>query len=1245
MGHRGSDAGGRAGAGGFDYQARVGAYSATHVLAGTGAPPLHQLWHGPLRRIDLETGRGADDVGLAPHAGPPVTLQCKTTIQLSKGEGSEFGKTIIQFVQHHSHPGQENDVLVLATTTAASANVRTHLRRLLDRLRTADPASPPQQVAANAKERAAYTTLAGHIDRAWTSRHDRLPTQVERRRLLHRCHVIELDVNPGGTDESAARERMRGLVTPPAHGDATWDILIAFCSRLAADGAGADRAALEHQLRGRETRLATAVDIRPDVERLESVTTATLGILESGGVAIPTPAGEVDLDRPIITELVGKTTSESLLVTGDPGIGKTVALHHLVRDRVTAGTPTLYMSVGDTAAASLGQLRTELGLDRELVDVMARWAPGVQKLLVVDGLDAARTGAQATLWRTVIDQAAALDDWAVVASIRSWDLQHSTRLPRSFPAQPLDVTLLAEHELDQVAAGWPQLGQLVASAPPELERVLRNPFNLRMAAELLCEGATIGQLSQVSDQLQLLDQYWTRRVAEGVTGIARTQVLTTFCSHAVDHRSMTVPANVLTAGDTSAGTHLAALLSRGVLSDAAPVAGVPGVGAVRMTHHVLFDYAVATTLFAASEDTLLARLRNDPDLSLFARPAIAMHMERLWPADTGVFWDAAHRLAQTPAVPRLVTAAGAEIAARRATSVDDLVPVVEAASPAPGSEAAQRLLQYVAIAVTIRLDDTPDADVSVWAGVAGLLAAEVAARELPLRILLSTLTLDHRDRLELDDLATCGAAARRHLAHVWTLPPSRLAGHAIRMVAATAEAAPAETASLLRQALQPDHLADRGPAELHALTRTIPTLAPLTPAFVEDLFAAVMVHTEPSTEATDFGTAVLPMQSNRRQDVDHAKWALVDSFGTFLDAAPTHAVNAVARILTGSSNEMEEAAGSVAGRTVVIVSDGSRRFDVTGLRSDRDVTGLLAKLEDHLAKLEHGPAIQKILDHLAAWPTPAGIWRSVLTAACRNGELATELMPLDALITTCTLPDLTGPLAALATTAFPSRPREERRVVEDAVMAMTATDEPDTPAAYAEAERHHRLLLALDPAAITRAAVRAARTAISPPPAPDRVPERLPEDHFTPELTASGDPSAWAMIERLQRFASDHLNARPADEAVASSRTDVEGLLEATGAKTLSEPVREAAEDVLARSVEIWTRRAAELDAADVDLARTVLLVSSRNARPRPTTDEASDIVVIPPRATQRGSARARTACRDEGVMPRRREVSTERAG
>lgn len=126
MGHRGSDAGGRAGAGGFDYQARVGAYLATHVLAGTGAPPLHQLWHGPLRRIDLETGRGADDVGLAPHAGPPVALRCKTTIQLSKGEGSEFGKTIVQFVQHHNHPGQEKDVLVLATTTAASANVRTH---------------------------------------------------------------------------------------------------------------------------------------------------------------------------------------------------------------------------------------------------------------------------------------------------------------------------------------------------------------------------------------------------------------------------------------------------------------------------------------------------------------------------------------------------------------------------------------------------------------------------------------------------------------------------------------------------------------------------------------------------------------------------------------------------------------------------------------------------------------------------------------------------------------------------------------------------------------------------------------------------------------------------------------------------------------------------------------------------------------------------------------------------------------
>jgi hypothetical protein len=85
-----SEGGGRTGAGGFDYQHRVAAWFATHVLAGSSVAPIDQPWRGQLRRVDLETGEPIDDVRLAPSEGADTALQCKRTIQLAQAVSSEL---------------------------------------------------------------------------------------------------------------------------------------------------------------------------------------------------------------------------------------------------------------------------------------------------------------------------------------------------------------------------------------------------------------------------------------------------------------------------------------------------------------------------------------------------------------------------------------------------------------------------------------------------------------------------------------------------------------------------------------------------------------------------------------------------------------------------------------------------------------------------------------------------------------------------------------------------------------------------------------------------------------------------------------------------------------------------------------------------------------------------------------------------------------------------------------------------
>ena len=46
-----------------------------------------------------------------------------------------------------------------------------------------------------------------------------------------------------------------------------------------------------------------------------------------------------------------------------------------LRRFVAEGRPVLFLSVGTTAATSFGQLRNELGLEHDFLQVLAQWSP------------------------------------------------------------------------------------------------------------------------------------------------------------------------------------------------------------------------------------------------------------------------------------------------------------------------------------------------------------------------------------------------------------------------------------------------------------------------------------------------------------------------------------------------------------------------------------------------------------------------------------------------------------------------------------------------------------------------------------------------------------------------------------------------------------------------------------------------------------------------------------------------------
>lgn len=312
---------------------------------------------------------------------------------------------------------------------------------------------------------------------------------------------------------------------------------------------------LQQYLTSKQINLVGVVELQADVNKLRLLTARELDRLDGGLVAIPGPDGDISIARDIITQVEVGAAAGPVLVTGEPGSGKTVSVHHLARNIQAGGGEVAFLVVGSIKAGSLGELRNELGLEAALFDVLAQWQPGTRKTLIIDSLDAARGDGQPDLWRQVIDYVrTSLPDWQLVATVRSWDLQHSKHLTRLFPYPPVTVADLNDDELTSAATGWPQLEDLVTNAPPTLLTLIRNPYNLRLAADLLVSGFPLGTLSGLDSQIQLLDTYWEQRVTSGTGGNVRDVVAHRVARRALDQHAMTVDSAAIVVGDVGAST-------------------------------------------------------------------------------------------------------------------------------------------------------------------------------------------------------------------------------------------------------------------------------------------------------------------------------------------------------------------------------------------------------------------------------------------------------------------------------------------------------------------------------------------------------------------------------------------------------------------------------------------------------------------------------------------------------------------
>ncbi|WP_136661408.1 hypothetical protein [Nitratireductor sp. XY-223] len=808
----------------MDFQAEVGTWLAAHLLARMPVGGRFGLANTALPvSIQLETGDGLDDIRLEQDDASRIDLQSKTSAGLARSPKSPLGKTISQLARlmiDARDAGVAIDPAKARAVLAVAADAPRTLDALERGCRAFDLGGSWDTTKAgrSSAERDALDLFEMHARIAWASMSATPPTDDDLVMMAGLFRIARFSMNECEENWREASRLIGGrLYGSQASGDAPLRDLKGIIRSMIGNGAPADRAGLLRELRRLGHKDVGAADYTADLGRLSATTGAELARL-AGHTRLPI-AGGISIARASDGPLRAAVASGSLIVIGEPGAGKTGALVTLAETRRAAGDTVVFLSVDRFPGVGIAaNLQSELGLEHPLVDVLSA-APGLgAKLLIIEALDAARGGPAEGVFAQLIETlGASATDWTIIASIRSFDLCNGRRFRDAMPGSPPDqafaepglanvrhfqVPRLAEEDLDAAGAAAADLGSLLAAAPEKLHDLLRNVFNLSLAAQLLSDGAKPDSIRTVATQSDLIDAYEDGRLI----GTSLHEAAAATVGAMVSRRRLAVRKVVVGHGQ------LDTVIQTGVLTDSGDL--------VSFAHHVLFDH-VAGRFFLEWDDPtrLIGQLGGDSSIALMLAPALRFAIERLWRHDAdgkAQVWCLVAEIYADAAVDPVLANVALRTAIERVATPSDVAGLVALIAARPNDEALVTMLSRLARFVGLAVDTAGTivaSEAIAWAQVADA-AIATGSRGLSdaTRVLLHTM-FDKGDLTEAELLDVFGRAAPALLAFAWAADPpmQQTATNSIRFVGKSFASDPAASRTLLDRMLRDPHFSAHVP--------------------------------------------------------------------------------------------------------------------------------------------------------------------------------------------------------------------------------------------------------------------------------------------------------------------------------------------------------------------------------------------------------------------------------------------------
>ncbi|MBQ1500389.1 MAG: ATP-binding protein [Sphingomonas sp.] len=1054
--------GGNATASGILYQGGVGALFAAHLLTEMQLGNVFGLTNARIKAIRFETSAPVDDILIETDQGGFVAIQAKATVSMSSTISSVLGSVADQFVRHwiatKRSAGSEpwarpldpsRDRLVLVYGPGSGGTVA-RLAQALHGLRPDGPAG---------KLRDAFEEL---IRIAFTANGETAADE-DVAGLIACIDLLELD--PADRDRALAIEQLTPLFGSRDEANRGLDVLTQIAIEQMKRRGGFDSAILRTELARHGMAPGAAPTFARAIDALRAYSAATTEQLAAYEQLVPKEGNAFTLPRDCLPDILAAARTGSLVLTGEPGSGKSGVLNALARALTTDGAPVVTLAVDRLPVATLGELSDQLGLEHPLTDVLANWPGTGPAYLVIDALDATRGGPAEAVFKALIANTLGLagSRWRVIVSIRSFDLRLGRQFRDLFKGPPPSAALAdpafamvrhvsipewTDQEFAAILERSPDIGTAIAASGAPLAALARVPFNTRLLADLLSTGTPPDAFAGIATQASLLAYFWRERVDAQGSGAALTLGAT--ISAMLAKGSLHAPANDI--AKQSAAGDLDTMEREGVLVRS------NGGRDLAFRHHILFDFAASRLVLDPADPAALAATLVGP-AALALAPALGFVLNEAWTADPGHgdFWRIALAVTGDSAADPIARSVIARQAAELPVERSDTDALVEAMRRDDMRHAAVRVLRNLLGALSVRAEDGATVVLPPWVNVAAALPALIAMGwDEPigaLRVLLHILL--QRDTLDTGDRAKLGQVARAFLV-IALEKPVAFPQAAIGFVGKTYDTDIAASRDALGALLTPERLDQHASTDAPALAHEISAISAADPDFAAAIYRQLFTYDVTDEATTSLGNSqILSLTSTRRQDYSIARYALAEAFPAFLAAHPPAAIAAMVAAIecqaareTGADLAVVEPVATTAG-TFPLVADHSFvwAWDIED-RHPSDAEKLLQATTTYLTEAppERALAAATLLRDQARYGI---LWSRFLHAAAQRPQVLGELAwPIASAGGFLTANETSKDAIDAALAILPRRTPRERARFEEALLALDVSGFNDPATAH-----------------------------------------------------------------------------------------------------------------------------------------------------------------------------------------------------